>query len=174
MLYLPCLQALADMVTEEDLEQGRVYPPLKGIRQVSEQLAARIVSYAYRRNMAAHYPEPKDKLAFVRDHMYNTDYESFIPDTYAWPGMQEWISREWGFTAYQGPVRRCKVLYLKNSDNSKIYDVEHQKLLEKNIENKLYVIIAPEFDIRYEAACFLLYCNIKYWCFKDIYNWLME
>ena len=74
------------MVTEEDLANGRVYPPLNNIRSVSEQLAARIVSYAYKRDMAAHYPEPADKLEFVRSHMYQTDYDSFVPVTYPWPG----------------------------------------------------------------------------------------
>jgi len=85
-MFLRASQALADMVTEEDLANGRVYPPLNNIRSVSEQLAARIVSYAYKRDMAAHYPEPADKLEFVRSHMYQTDYDSFVPVTYPWPG----------------------------------------------------------------------------------------
>nr|CAD7198959.1 unnamed protein product [Timema douglasi] len=40
-------QALADMVTEEDLEQGRIYPPLKNSRQVSLVIATAISQYAY-------------------------------------------------------------------------------------------------------------------------------
>lgn len=77
------------MVTEENLAEGRVYPPLSGIRDISAHLAAKIVEYAYRHEMAAHYPEPEDKLAFVKDYQYRTDYESFIPVTYSWPGMTE-------------------------------------------------------------------------------------
>lgn len=82
-------QALADMVTDEHLAEGRVYPPLNEVREVSTKLATRIVSYAYKNNMAATYPEPKDKEAFVRAHQYNYEYESFVPSTYPWPGMPE-------------------------------------------------------------------------------------
>jgi malate dehydrogenase (oxaloacetate-decarboxylating)(NADP+) len=77
------------MVTDDHLAEGRLYPPLNTVREVSTKLAARIVSYAYKRGMAATYPEPKDKIAFVRAHQYSTNYESFIPKTYPWPGMQD-------------------------------------------------------------------------------------
>lgn len=77
------------MVTEENLEEGRVYPPLSDIREISATLAANIVEYAYRHGMAAHYPEPEDKVKFVHDHQYKTEYESFIPVTYSWPGMSD-------------------------------------------------------------------------------------
>ena len=77
------------MVTEENLAEGRVYPPLSNIREISAQLAAKIVDYAYRHGMASQYPEPEDKLEFVRDYQYDTAYESFIPVTYSWPGMSD-------------------------------------------------------------------------------------
>ena len=80
-------QALADMVTPEHLAEGRVYPPLKNIREVSTKLATQIVTYAYKNNMAAHYPEPNDHEASVRAHQYDHKYGSFVPHTYAWPGM---------------------------------------------------------------------------------------
>ena len=83
------LQTLAGMVTDEHLAEGRVYPPLSDVREVSTQIAAQIVEYAYRHNMAATYPEPADKLEFVRQHQYDTDYESFVPTTYSWPGFPE-------------------------------------------------------------------------------------
>ena len=82
-------QALAEMVTDEHLAEGRVYPPLKMIVEVSTRLATRIVEYSYFRGMAATYPEPEDKEAFVKSHMYTTDYTNFIPTTYGWPGMVE-------------------------------------------------------------------------------------
>ena len=89
VLHLFVHQALAAMVTDEHLAEGRVYPPLSQVRNISAHLAADIVEYAYRHGMAAHYPEPEDKLQFVRDYQYNSDYESFIPVTYSWPGMPE-------------------------------------------------------------------------------------
>jgi len=85
-MFLRASQALAGMVTDAHLAEGRVYPPLSQVREVSTQIATRIVEYAYRHNMAATYPEPEDKLAFVKAHQYDTDYESFVPETYSWPG----------------------------------------------------------------------------------------
>ena len=87
MLHLSSLQVLADIVTDDHLAEGRLYPPLRDVRNVSIQIAAGVIDYAYRHNLASTYPEPQDKIAFIQRHMYNTDYESFIPETYAWPGM---------------------------------------------------------------------------------------
>lgn len=96
------------MVTEEHLAEGRLYPPLNSIREVSFKIAVKvryeimskqhernyllmciyrfqIVNYAYKHNVASVYPEPKDKEAFVLSHIYSPDYDSFTLDTYAWP-----------------------------------------------------------------------------------------
>lgn len=80
------LQALADLVTKADLAEGRVYPPLSQIRDVSTQIAARLVEYAYRNNLAYHVPEPQDKIQFIISHQYDSEYEEFVPPLYDWPG----------------------------------------------------------------------------------------
>ena len=77
------------MVTDADLEEGRIYPPLKDIREVSTILATKIVEYAYENNLASAYPEPENKEEFVRQHQYDISYENFVPCTYPWPGMVE-------------------------------------------------------------------------------------
>ena len=41
-------QALADMVTEDDLAQGRMYPPLADIRKCSVKIATYVAEYAYK------------------------------------------------------------------------------------------------------------------------------
>ena len=76
---------LASLVTKDDLEVGRVYPPLTKIREVSTKIAVKVAEYVYELKMASHYPEPSDKGEFIRSQLYETDYESFIPDTYDWP-----------------------------------------------------------------------------------------
>jgi malate dehydrogenase (oxaloacetate-decarboxylating)(NADP+) len=88
-MFLKASQALAGMVTEEDMSVGRIYPPLKDIREVSTQLAASICQYAYDNGMATAYPEPENMEDFVRQHQYNTSYENFVPHTYPWPGHTE-------------------------------------------------------------------------------------
>ncbi|KAI4805405.1 hypothetical protein KUCAC02_010022 [Chaenocephalus aceratus] len=77
--------AISEMVTEENLAEGRLYPPLSTIREVSFKIAVKIVNYAYKNNMASLYPEPIDKEAFVLSHIYSPDYDSFTLDKYSWP-----------------------------------------------------------------------------------------
>jgi malate dehydrogenase (oxaloacetate-decarboxylating)(NADP+) len=88
-MFLKASQALAAMVSDTDLEEGRVYPPLSNVFEVSTKLATRIVTYAYENGLAGTYPEPVDKEAFVKEHQFSPDYESFVPTTYGWPGMSE-------------------------------------------------------------------------------------
>jgi hypothetical protein len=40
-------QSLADIVSEEDLKYGRVYPHLDDIREVSVKIAVKVAEYAY-------------------------------------------------------------------------------------------------------------------------------
>ncbi|TSV41649.1 NADP-dependent malic enzyme, mitochondrial [Bagarius yarrelli] len=84
-IFLTTAEAIAEMVTEEHLAEGRLYPPLSTIREVSFKIAMKIVDYAYKHNIASWYPEPKDKEAFVLSHVYSADYESFTLDSYTWP-----------------------------------------------------------------------------------------
>uniref|UniRef100_A0A4W6FK95 Malic enzyme n=1 Tax=Lates calcarifer TaxID=8187 RepID=A0A4W6FK95_LATCA len=84
-IFLTTAEAIADMVTEEHLAEGRLYPPLSTIREVSFKIAVKLVNYAYKHNIASVYPEPKDKEAFVLSQVYSPDYDSFTLDTYSWP-----------------------------------------------------------------------------------------
>uniref|UniRef100_A0A3Q2P8S5 Malic enzyme n=1 Tax=Fundulus heteroclitus TaxID=8078 RepID=A0A3Q2P8S5_FUNHE len=84
-IFLTAAEALANLVTEKDLEEGRLYPPLSSIREVSLKLAAKIMDYAYEHKMATLRPEPADKEAHVRSISYSTDYDDFTVDSYQWP-----------------------------------------------------------------------------------------
>lgn len=44
MKSLTCVQAIAELVTEKDLAEGRLYPPLNNIREVSIKLAVKVSS----------------------------------------------------------------------------------------------------------------------------------
>ena len=77
------------MVTDDHLAEGRVYPPLAEVRERSTELAARLVDYAYESNMATFYPRPDDTLSWIQEFQYSTEYESFVPQTYTWPGFPE-------------------------------------------------------------------------------------
>jgi len=84
-VFLKSAEALADMVTPEELASGLVYPPLSKIREVSVKLAAVLGDFLYKHKLATLYPEPTNKEEFVRAHLYSTAYESFLPQTWAYP-----------------------------------------------------------------------------------------
>ncbi|XP_062398943.1 NAD-dependent malic enzyme, mitochondrial [Sardina pilchardus] len=86
-VFLEAAKTLADQVTEKEISQGRLYPPLSNIREVSVLMAIKVVEYVYAKGMAFRYPEPLDKDKFVRATLWNTDYDSFLPDIYEWPGV---------------------------------------------------------------------------------------
>lgn len=84
-IFLLTAQSIAEDVTEENLAEGRLYPPLSTIRDVSFKIAVKIVDYAYKHNLASWYPEPEDKEGFVRSLIYSPNYDSFAIDHYRWP-----------------------------------------------------------------------------------------
>ncbi|WAR06898.1 MAOX-like protein [Mya arenaria] len=84
-IFLRAAQACASLVTDEHLAQGRLYPPLSEIQNVSRKIATELGEQVYKEHLALLYPEPKDKEQFVVDHMYSTAYECFEPDTWDWP-----------------------------------------------------------------------------------------
>lgn len=84
-IFLIAAKTLSSEMTEEEVEQGRVYPSLKRIQQVSSSIAEKVAEYVYSHGMAGHYPEPVDKYEFIRSQMYSTDYDSLLPSQYDWP-----------------------------------------------------------------------------------------
>nr|XP_032829455.1 NADP-dependent malic enzyme-like [Petromyzon marinus] len=83
--FLATAEMIAGEVTDAHLAEGRLYPPLSSIRDISFKIAVKIVEQAYASGMASLYPEPQDKEALVRSHVYSPDYDSFVPDCYTWP-----------------------------------------------------------------------------------------
>lgn len=84
-VFLTSAEALAEQVTEKDLAEGRLYPPLSSIQDVSLKLAVKIMEFAYKHNMASLHPEPSDKEKYLKSLVYSTDYEEFAVDSYCWP-----------------------------------------------------------------------------------------
>eukprot|EP00066_Takifugu_rubripes_P003401 XP_003965941.1 PREDICTED: NADP-dependent malic enzyme [Takifugu rubripes] len=84
-IFLTAAEALANLVTEKDLNEGRLYPTLNSIGDVSLKLAVKIMEYAYGHNLATLRPEPSDKEAYVRSLIYSTEYDDFTVDSYRWP-----------------------------------------------------------------------------------------
>jgi malate dehydrogenase (oxaloacetate-decarboxylating)(NADP+) len=65
-----CSKALAEQVTEKELNEGCLYPPLRNIRQVSAHIAVAVAKNAHATGVATE-PMPDDLLAHVKSLMYD-------------------------------------------------------------------------------------------------------
>jgi malate dehydrogenase (oxaloacetate-decarboxylating)(NADP+) len=76
MFYLAA-RTLADLVTEDDLRIGRLYPDLKRIREVSLAIATAVAESAFRRGLTRML-RPTDLAAHVRATMFDPTYPDYV------------------------------------------------------------------------------------------------
>jgi malate dehydrogenase (oxaloacetate-decarboxylating)(NADP+) len=76
-MFLVAARTLAGQVSEADLKDGRLYPPLRKIWDVSAAIAEAVAGVAYKRRLATE-PKPSDLRAHIRSQMYEPRYESYI------------------------------------------------------------------------------------------------
>lgn len=84
-MFLISAQALAALVTEEDLDSGSLYPPLNTIQNCSNKIAVKVAEYAYEKGLATLFPEPADKEEFIKSQLYDFRYSPALPQAYDWP-----------------------------------------------------------------------------------------
>jgi malate dehydrogenase (oxaloacetate-decarboxylating)(NADP+) len=75
-MFLAAARTLAAMVTEEELAQGRVFPALTNIRQVSLKIATAVAEIAHDRGLAQ-VPRPADLAADIWSRMYQPEYPAY-------------------------------------------------------------------------------------------------
>jgi len=76
-MFSVAARTLASMVTEGDLEMGRVYPDLKRIREVSAAIAVAVVEVAFARGLTR-LARPKDLAAHVQAAIYQPHYREYV------------------------------------------------------------------------------------------------
>ncbi|MDD5350894.1 MAG: NAD-dependent malic enzyme [Chthoniobacteraceae bacterium] len=76
-MFLTAARTLANLVTETDLAQGRIYPPLSQIRNVSLAIAVAVARVAQQRGLAEE-ALPDDFLGTIRAMMYRPEYVSLV------------------------------------------------------------------------------------------------
>lgn len=79
MLYVAA-EALANFVTKEELSQGKVFPPLNRIRDVSESVAVAVIKQAMKEGQATKLDSKHfdDLESFVQSKMYDPVYVPLV------------------------------------------------------------------------------------------------
>ena len=72
-LFLAAARALADQVTDTDLDQGRLFPPAARMRDVALAVATSVATVAFDRGLATK-PRPADIAAAAARAMYIPRY----------------------------------------------------------------------------------------------------
>ena len=72
-MFMAAARALAQLVSESDIEQGSLYPALPRIREVSAHIAAAVAGVAYERGLATGQP-PNDLVGYIQLQMYDPHY----------------------------------------------------------------------------------------------------
>lgn len=75
-MFLVAARTLAKHVSYADIWQGRVYPPLTSIREVSVAIATEVAELAYKRGLARE-PRPDDLESYIKSFMYYPTYQRF-------------------------------------------------------------------------------------------------
>jgi malate dehydrogenase (oxaloacetate-decarboxylating)(NADP+) len=76
-MFSVAAKALANAVTEADLAQGRIYPPLTKIKEVSAAIATAVAEVAYKQGLARK-PRPDDIAAYIKSQMYDPKYQRYV------------------------------------------------------------------------------------------------
>jgi malate dehydrogenase (oxaloacetate-decarboxylating)(NADP+) len=76
-MFFAAAKALAQQVSEADLERGLIYPPLTAIRDVSVAIAVAVAEVAYKRELATQ-PRPDDLGAHIQAKMYVPRYRPYV------------------------------------------------------------------------------------------------
>ncbi len=77
IFFLEAAKTLSEQVSKEDLQKGRVYPPLKNIRRVSLEIATRVSEIAYELGLCK-LPRPSNIKQHLKCLMYDPRYEVYV------------------------------------------------------------------------------------------------
>ena len=76
-MFSVAARALANTVSEADLAQGRIFPPLTKIREVSTAIATAVAEVAYNQGIARK-PKPDDLSTYIKSQMYHPKYQRYV------------------------------------------------------------------------------------------------
>uniref|UniRef100_A0A2I3RR61 Malic enzyme n=1 Tax=Pan troglodytes TaxID=9598 RepID=A0A2I3RR61_PANTR len=82
-VFLEAAKALTSQLTDEELAQGRLYPPLANIQEVSINIAIKVSNNTICNKMLS--TQTEDKAKYVKERIWRSEYDSLLPDVYEWP-----------------------------------------------------------------------------------------
>ena len=75
-MFIAAARTLAGLVRENELAEGRIYPSLNRIHEVSHAIAVAVAEDAFARNLNTH-SRPEDLPGFIRSQMFRPEYPDY-------------------------------------------------------------------------------------------------
>ncbi len=76
---------MSEHVTESEMEEGRVYPNLSRIKEVSFNIALDVAKYAESINLCHLHPKPQSLEEHIRSQVYDPSYVDSVPKHWKFP-----------------------------------------------------------------------------------------
>ena len=77
-MFIRAARTLASLVRESELAEGRVYPALTRIHEVSQAIAVAVAEEIYASKLAS-APRPADLAGYVKSQMFQPEYPDYCP-----------------------------------------------------------------------------------------------
>lgn len=84
-LFIIASESLSNQVTEVELNEGRVFPNLNRIQEVSLAIAVDVGQYALEKNLCHLHPAPSSIKELIQSQVYNPVYSSALNTNWTWP-----------------------------------------------------------------------------------------
>jgi malate dehydrogenase (oxaloacetate-decarboxylating)(NADP+) len=75
-MFITAARTLASLVRENELAEGRIYPSLTRIHEVSLAIAVAVAELAFAKNLSTH-SRPEDLPGFIRSQMFKPEYPDY-------------------------------------------------------------------------------------------------
>jgi malate dehydrogenase (oxaloacetate-decarboxylating)(NADP+) len=76
-MFIVAARAVAEQVTQAELDTGLIYPPQSAILQTEVYAAQRVAELIFERDLAR-VPKPTDIGAFIQSRLYKPEYPALI------------------------------------------------------------------------------------------------
>jgi malate dehydrogenase (oxaloacetate-decarboxylating)(NADP+) len=76
-MFIAAARAVAEQVTQDELDTGLIYPPQSTILKTELYAAQRVAEVIFKRDLAQ-VPQPKDIGAFIQSQAYKPEYSTLI------------------------------------------------------------------------------------------------
>lgn len=84
-IFIIASESLSRQVTEHELDEGRVYPNLNRIQEVSLGIATDVGKYALEKGLCHLHPSPESIGDLIKSHVYEPVYSSALKTNWTWP-----------------------------------------------------------------------------------------